>query len=82
VGSNVKHVAVGDQVAAFCPRGGFSTLPLVAAECCVKIPQDMPYEDAASIPSVFLTAAYSLLDVANLQEGQVSEGQRLLRRCR
>jgi len=36
----------------------------------IKKPIDMSYEEAASIPSVFLTAHYALVDLVGLQSGE------------
>jgi len=72
VGSKVTHLAVGDRVAGFCATGCFSTRPVLNAMPCVKIPDDLGYEDAAIITGVFISVVYSLLDIGQLKSDQVS----------
>ncbi len=37
---------------------------------CVKIPDDLSFEDAATMTAVHLTVIYSLMDKAHFEEGQ------------
>jgi myxalamid-type polyketide synthase MxaB len=69
IGSNVNEVSVGDAVLAVA-YGSFSTHATVPAEFVVRKPATLSFEQAASIPSSFLTAEFSLLDVARLVQGQ------------
>ncbi|KAI5456752.1 KR domain-containing protein [Mariannaea sp. PMI_226] len=69
VGSEVKHLKVGDRIMAF-GRGCFSTGRVIPGRYCVKIPDSISFEDAATIPCVFMTVIYGLLDVGRLAEGQ------------
>jgi len=66
------HVAVGDRVAYFSPLGCFSTRPVVDAAACVKIPDTMGFEEAAAATVAYFTVVHALLDVAQLDAGQVS----------
>ncbi|KAK4183857.1 KR domain-containing protein [Podospora australis] len=70
VGANVKHLFVGDRVAGYEPTGCFSTRPIMRASFCGKIPDDMTFEIAASLPVVFLAAISALVDTAQLEAGQ------------
>jgi len=55
VGPNVHHVKPGDRVAVFLP-GAYSTRVRVHQYCLSKIPQSMSMEDAATLPSLLLSA--------------------------
>ena len=71
VGSGVHDFAVGDRVMDF--RGGcFSTKIHVSALLCAKIPDDLSDEDAATMPTVYSAVVHSLINLGNLQQGQVS----------
>lgn len=72
VGDKVENVAVGDRVAYFSPLGCFSTNPVVEAAACVKIPENMGFEEAAAATVAYFTVVHALLDVAQLDAGQVS----------
>ena len=74
IGSNVRHVAVGDRVCAVATEGCFSTSALFMASLVVKIPDSLDFEEAATMPSCFTTAVQSLIDVGQLVKGQVSFG--------
>ena len=52
--------------------GTFATHAIASEKLCVKIPSDLSFEDAATMPVVFATAIYSMFDLGGLQEGQVS----------
>lgn len=69
VGSNVKNFEVGQRVMAM-PEGCFSTYARCPATSAAKIPADMSFEVAATVPVVFCTAYYSLLDLGQLQPGE------------
>jgi acyl transferase domain-containing protein/NADPH:quinone reductase-like Zn-dependent oxidoreductase/SAM-dependent methyltransferase len=68
IGSDVTDVAIGDRVFALGP-GCFSTSQVVLASRCVKIPDDLSFEDAATMPCVFITVIYSLLYIGRLEKG-------------
>ena len=70
VGSNFQSVySLGDRIC------GIHAIPCASRPrfhglCAHKIPDDMPFSIAASIPVVFATAYYGLIEVAHLQKGQ------------
>jgi NADPH:quinone reductase-like Zn-dependent oxidoreductase/SAM-dependent methyltransferase len=68
VGSGVKDLAVGDRVLIF-GAGCFSTSLIAPANLCAKIPDDLSFQDAATMPCVFATVIYSLIHVGRLEEG-------------
>lgn len=69
VGANVKTFQPGDRVCAISPAT-FATYSLAPQSLTIHIPEDMTFEVAASIPSVFCTAQYSLVQAARLQKGE------------
>ncbi|KAF2202683.1 phenolpthiocerol synthesis polyketide synthase ppsA [Delitschia confertaspora ATCC 74209] len=69
VGKDVPHLLVGDRVAAWC-LGSFSTRMRNPAHCVQRIPDDMSFSTAAALPLVYVTAYYSLITIARLEEGE------------
>jgi NADPH:quinone reductase-like Zn-dependent oxidoreductase len=65
-----KH-RVGDRVMV-CSSGSFTTSMDVSEHLCVTAPDALTFEQAASMPVVYSTVIYSLLDAARLAEGMVS----------
>lgn len=70
VGPNVQHLRVGDRV-AFNWGGCFSTVLRMPEINCTKITESLSFEEAATMPCVYGTAMYGLMDVARLEKGQV-----------
>lgn len=71
IGPNVEHLRVGDRV-AFSSVGCFSTSLSMRQSACAKIPDSLSFEEAATMPCVYGTAMYGLMEVARLEKGQVS----------
>ncbi|KAJ5135703.1 Acyl transferase/acyl hydrolase/lysophospholipase [Penicillium bovifimosum] len=69
VGSAVSDFKVGDRVCAMSP-GCLSTYTRCPASGSWVIPDNMPFEIAASIPAVFCTAYYSLIDLGRLASNE------------
>ena len=70
LGADVKKFAVGDRVCML--RGGsFANRVRVPVERCHPIPASMSFEEAATIPSVYLCSIYAMYHLGNLKEGQV-----------
>ncbi|KAJ5413478.1 hypothetical protein N7465_005783 [Penicillium sp. CMV-2018d] len=67
-GDCVKDLSVGDRVCAFT-KHTLSTIVRVPSILVVKIPDEMTYITAASIPKDFVTAYYSLVTFGNLKRG-------------
>ncbi len=70
VGEGVSGFAVGDRVLALTGHGGFATHVNVEAAKAVKIPDAMPYEDAACFIFTYGTSHHALKDRAQLQKGE------------
>ncbi|KAF3067200.1 Lovastatin diketide synthase LovF [Daldinia childiae] len=69
VGPDVKDLRPGDRVFLF-GEGCFSTQLVLPQKVCAKIPDSLSFDDAATMPCVFATVIYGLLDVGQLQEKQ------------
>jgi NADPH:quinone reductase len=69
-GSDVRHVKVGDRVAAFCGIGGFATVVNARAEVVAPIPAALPFPVAASLTLAYGTSWHALADRAQLKAGE------------
>jgi len=70
IGPNVKDFNVGDRVLAVPGHGGFVTHINVPAITAIKIPQEMPFEDAACFIFTYGTSHYALRDRAAIKAGE------------
>ncbi|KAI8160165.1 Highly reducing polyketide synthase [Colletotrichum sp. SAR 10_70] len=68
IGPNVRTLAPGDRVFVF-GGGCFSTGITISEKLCVKIPDSLSFEDAATMPCVFSTVIHGLLDIGRLESG-------------
>nr|ALQ32767.1 putative polyketide synthase [Fusarium aywerte] len=69
VGRGVSNLQPGDRV-FYLADNCFSTQVTVSAQRCAKIPPQLSWEDAATMPCVYATVIHSLLDVGGLHSGQ------------
>ena len=69
VGEGVAGLAPGDRVMAFAPAA-LSSEVVTAAHAVVRLPDDMGFAEAATVPVAFLTVVYALGHVARLQAGE------------
>jgi NADPH:quinone reductase-like Zn-dependent oxidoreductase len=70
IGPNVKDFAVGDRVIGLgC--GSLSSHLRTSEMLIEKIPDNIPFEEAATLPAAFGTALAALSNAGNLQSGQV-----------
>ncbi|MDF1715166.1 MAG: NADPH:quinone oxidoreductase family protein [Antarcticimicrobium sp.] len=70
VGDGVKGFAPGDRVLALTGHGGFASHVNVEPAKTVKIPDTMPYEDAACFVFTYGTSHHALKDRAQIQPGE------------
>lgn len=70
LGEGVTGFAVGDKVIAMTGFGGFATQLCAPAAACLKMPDDMPFEDAACLVLTYGTSHHALKDRANIQPGE------------
>lgn len=69
VGNNVSEFAVDDRV-SITTVGTFSTYARCPATSAHKMAEDMSFEVASTIPIVFCTAYYSLIDLGRLEKDE------------
>ncbi|HEV7279867.1 MAG TPA: amino acid adenylation domain-containing protein [Pirellulaceae bacterium] len=69
VGSNVREYSPGDQVAGMAPYC-FRSYALVDRRMAFPKPGFLTHPAAATLPTVFLTAHYALVEVARMQPGE------------
>lgn len=70
VGEGVSDLSKGDRVLALTGFGGFATHVVVNAAKVIKIPDAMPFEDAACFVLTYGTSHHALKDRAQLQKGE------------
>lgn len=71
LGPGVEKLGIGDRV-CLLKAGSYANRVRTEAGRCHRIPDSMSFEEAATIPSVYLCSLYGLYHLANIQEGQVS----------
>lgn len=70
VGANMKdRFKPGDRVCALYSRS-YTNYPIVHGDCCHIVPDSMSFEDAASLPIVWITVYYSIIDMGKLKKGE------------
>ena len=70
VGPDVKNLKIGDRVAVFSGNS-YSTTLTTSSKLCVKMADGLTFEEAATMPCVYGTVIYSLLEIAKLEKDQV-----------
>lgn len=70
VGAGVTGFAAGDRVLGLTGHGGFATHTLAGPDRLVRIPDEMPFEDAACFIFTYGTSYYALKDRAQLKPGE------------
>ncbi|VUC20324.1 unnamed protein product [Clonostachys rosea] len=58
---------VGDRVTAVS-RNAYATATVVRATNCVRIPDELSFEDAATMPCVYPTAIHGIINLARLEK--------------
>jgi acyl transferase domain-containing protein/NADPH:quinone reductase-like Zn-dependent oxidoreductase/acyl carrier protein len=69
VGAGVKHVVPGDRVYGLAVFG-LATETLARGGDVCKIPGNLSFEEAATLPVVFMTSWHALKEVARLRAGE------------
>lgn len=72
VGSEVKDRSVGQRVVSTLAQGGYAELVAVNRAGTVPILDSLSFDEAASIPMVFLTSWYALVKVARTEAGDIA----------
>ncbi|MER6079721.1 amino acid adenylation domain-containing protein [Streptomyces sp. NPDC001833] len=69
VGAGVKDVRVGDRVLGL-GQGSFAAEVVTDARWVVRVPENLTFEEAATIPMTFLSAWFGLHDLGALKPGE------------
>ncbi|RFU28992.1 hypothetical protein B7463_g7334, partial [Scytalidium lignicola] len=69
IGKGVDSYKPGDRVVTF-EKGTFANRIQATTERTHLLPDSMSYEEASTLPSVYLTSVYALLNMAKLRKGQ------------
>lgn len=75
IGAGVTGLKAGDRVVAQT-NGTYVNRLQCVVDRVHRIPDALSFEDAATIPLVYLTAIYALFYLGNLKEGQVRRSHR------
>jgi NADPH2:quinone reductase len=70
VGAGVGHVRAGDRVMLSPARGGMAQKTVGLAGNCWKIPDAMPFDEAAALLMTYGTSQHALKDRAQLKSGE------------
>ena len=73
VGPDVKHLKPGDRVLSCSNDGAFSTIFQTKGLVCAKMPDDLGFSEAATMPVVYATVIYGLMDIGRLSKEQVTK---------
>jgi NADPH:quinone reductase len=69
LGAKVAGVALGDEVTALLPGGGYAEYALAAAPLCLPVPKTLTSIEAAAIPETFFTVWTNLFDRGGCKAG-------------
>ncbi|KAH8201465.1 hypothetical protein TruAng_004389 [Truncatella angustata] len=70
IGSRVNDLQIGDRVFYAIDKAGMANFVRMPVTCAHKIPDNLDFAEAASLPIAYSTAIMSLLDVGRLQKGE------------
>ncbi len=70
-GSAVEDLEIGTRVAVVAAFGLQASHLVVPAAACVRLPDELPWEQAAALPVAHLTAYHALTTVARAEPGEV-----------
>ena len=70
LGDGVTQWALGDQVCALLPGGGYATYAVTPAAHCLPVPNGMSLKRAACLPETFFTVWSNVFQRGGLQAGE------------
>lgn len=70
VGDGVSGIAVGDQVCALLPGGGYAEYVMTPAAHCLPVPKGMGMKEAACLPETFFTVWSNVFMRGGLKAGE------------
>jgi putative PIG3 family NAD(P)H quinone oxidoreductase len=68
-GKNATDWSTGDKAFGLISGGGYAELAVIHKDMALRIPEGLTFEEAASIPEVFLTAFQALVWLGKTQKG-------------
>jgi NADPH:quinone reductase-like Zn-dependent oxidoreductase len=71
VGPKVQNLTVGDRVMVFA-GGSYSTSLVTKSSLCARVPPQLSFEEAATMPCVYSTMIRSIIHLGKLRKGQAS----------
>ena len=69
-GANVTAIKTGDKVCALVTGGGYAEYCLADAACCLPVPQNLNFVQAAALPETFFTVWSNVFDRGRLLPGE------------
>jgi putative PIG3 family NAD(P)H quinone oxidoreductase len=69
IGPGTSGVALGDQVTALLPGGGYAEYAVAAAPLCLPVPKNLSMVEAAALPETFFTVWTNLFDRGGCKSG-------------
>ena len=69
VGSG-SRLRIGDRVCALVHGGGYATEAIARSDFCLKLEDDISFEQGAALPEALLTVWYNLVERAQLKAGE------------
>lgn len=72
LGEGANRFAVGDEVCALLPGGGYAEYVAAPEAQCMSVPANTSPEDAGGIPETFCTVWTNLMDRAGLKAGETA----------
>ncbi|WP_299947165.1 NAD(P)H-quinone oxidoreductase [uncultured Ruegeria sp.] len=70
IGSGVEGLAIGDQVCALLPGGGYAEYVATPAAHCLPVPAGMGMKEAACLPETFFTVWSNVFTRGGLKAGE------------
>jgi len=70
LGEGVSNVKVGDRIFSATMIGGYADEAVIPAVTAIPMPDNVSYEQAASVPCVYGTSIHALKQRGNLQAGE------------
>ena len=70
VGAGVTEWALGDEVCALLPGGGYAEFAVTSASHCLPVPRGLSLKQAACLPETYFTVYSNVLQRGALQAGE------------
>src|ERR1700678_4486429 len=71
IGPGASGVALGDEITALLPGGGYAEYAVAAAPLCLPIPKNLGMVEAAAVPETFFTVWSNLFDRGRCKAGDI-----------